>query len=730
MSTPLEDDVDLSKFDADDAPGVTDLTKVRTHLVDDDVLHVYDPEPDDDEDEPVEPVPADPPDLPKAPAHTVAVERRPIVPAWVRDPAERRDRARFYTAHTAHAAAFHTLRIPKYGVKLAVYAPRGAGKATVALLRWARDTESANLRRVAATRPDPADYLKLAKLRDDHAHTRLQALAVGAALLLAGYAVLAVFTPPWAHYGALAAGVVALGLYGARGDKPLLDRPMTSDRPRKLTVHVVERAFERAGLSKPDDQIGFPAPIARDRGGWLAVIDLPYGKKATDAIAKRDAIASGLDLDEQMVFLSRQRSTTALSGVARVPTSARRVNLWVADTDPYASVSPASPLATRERANFWDPFPFGVDAKGQLVTLTLVWSSLLVGAIPRMGKTFSARIPAAAAALDPHVRLHIWDGKGGRDWQVFRRVAHRYGSGIRGEVVEALVADLRALVDDMDRRYEAIKKLTDDESPNGTITPALCRAKHLDMPLVLVCIDEVQRYLQHAEHGKTILALLVELAKVGPAAGIMLVLATQRPSSDVIPADLRDNVGTRFALKVMTWQSSDTVLGAGSYPEHDASKLLRGHKGVGILLGADDSPLADVGGQTVRTHLLDAAALRGIVDRGHKLRIAAGTLAGEAAGEWTIEADTGRRNLLDDIAAVFGADARLWSETICERLAEHWPAVYDGWSAKDLGNALRPFGLKTHQFNTRPTNRRGLTRDEVLDALAARIGERQLNGNA
>jgi len=51
------------------------------------------------------------------------------------------------------------------------------------------------------------------------------------------------------------------------------------------------------------------------------------------------------------------------------------------------------------------------------------------------------------------------------------------------------------------------------------------------MPLVLIAIDEVQRYLEHPMHGESIADLLTELVKVGSAAGYMLVLATQKPDA-------------------------------------------------------------------------------------------------------------------------------------------------------------------------------------------------------
>src|SRR5262249_39621575 len=168
-------------------------------------------------------------------------------------------------------------------------------------------------------------------------------------------------------------------------------------------------------------------------------------------------------------------------------------------------------------------------------------------------------------------------------------VCHRYGSGIRTAVVEHLLCVLRELVEDMNQRYERLRELPNDLCPEGKLTPAIARNTRLAMPLRLVLIHEVQRHLETAEHGKTIPELLPDLAKVGPAVGIMLVLATQKPDSKVMPDSLRGQVGIRFAMKVMNWQSSDTILGAGAYPDLDASKLLRAHKGVGILLGSDDT---------------------------------------------------------------------------------------------------------------------------------------------
>ncbi len=166
------------------------------------------------------------------------------------------------------------------------------------------------------------------------------------------------------------------------------------------------RAFVAAGLCKEDNPVTFPQPICRDGDGWLALLDLPYGKKAADALKRHQDIAAALDIDEVQVFLDRIRGEGG---------SARRVSLWVSDVDVFAQKPPVTALATAESLDFWQGLRFGQDARKRAVHLVMVWSSLLVGAIPRMGKTFAARLPAAAAALDPWVQLFIFDGKGGKD---------------------------------------------------------------------------------------------------------------------------------------------------------------------------------------------------------------------------------------------------------------------------------------------------------------------------
>ena len=134
--------------------------------------------------------------------------------------------------------------------------------------------------------------------------------------------------------------------------------------------------------------------------------------------------------------------------------------------------------------------------------------------------------------------------------------------------------------------------------------------------------------------GEYIGDLLVYLAKKGPAAGIIVIVATQRPDSQTLPSSLRAVLGSRFALRVMDWRDSNIILGEQMNTRgYDASKLLPSHKGVGILRPDGETDGGDLLAQMVRCDYMPNADWRAICERGRALREAEGTLSGHAAGD-------------------------------------------------------------------------------------------------
>ncbi|MER5956657.1 cell division protein FtsK [Streptomyces sp. NPDC001893] len=648
--------------------------------------------------------------------------RLPVLPDWVKLPDQRTAVRKWAVRHYSTMVGYHAVRLPCiYAPKVLAYSPRGAWRWSTAIGRWVFDGEGKALRLAAVAAEDAGEYLALSRQRNDRVKMRGIVATIAGFIGLAAALTLYVMAPSWLLLLSIAALTTTLGAVGAPADRPLIDRAKVTFRKRKLSSDIIIRAHDASGLTTKDQSVAFPRPIGRDGDGWRVVVDLPYGKTFEDAVKAHARLASGMDIAPTQLFLDKDE------------TSGRRVSYWIADRDPLAVPSGKSPLLGATRVDFWKPFPWGVDERGNPVMATMLWLSLLVGAVPRQGKTFSARTIALAAALDPYVRLYVFDGKASPDWRKFAKVAHRIAFGIvpkNGfDPVVHLLSSLRELKADVEDRYHRLSELPLHICPEGKLTPEISRDKKLNMPLTLFVVDEVQEYLQHPEHGKEILALLVYLARVAPAVGVSVMTSTQKPDDKACPSELRDQHQARFALRVGAYQVSDTILGAGSYSEGlDASKLLKSHKGVGLLKGmSDDSGI-------VRTYLADGQDAERILTRAAALREAEGTLSGDAAGE--APAPEASATILDDVAQVLGkGEAKVWSETIVDRLADLRPDTYGAWAelepkpkAEALTAALKPYGVATEQIGRRidgkPVNKRGIKREDLAAAITQRNEKR------
>jgi S-DNA-T family DNA segregation ATPase FtsK/SpoIIIE len=383
--------------------------------------------------------------------------------------------------------------------------------------------------------------------------------------------------------GSATLAVVGRRKDGSPGRKAVLAGPRTLTWT--MDPQVLVDAFRDAKLTGKDETLRLVERAARQGDGWAITVDLPATRKAADVIKHRDALASALAVDEVQLIVERVRGKGGHAG---------RVFLWVADEDPYGGPPMRTPLLDVEWWDAWRPIPFGLDARSRRIDLPIVWTSLLVGAIPRQGKTFAARLPAAGLILDPYTRLYVFDGKGGKDWTAAENVAHRYVCGDDIDHAEAVRDNLIELVAEVQARFARMATLDDEICPESKITPAISRDPDLDMPITAVIIDEVQVFLENPTKvtvggkkttlGAYIADLLTYLAKKGPAAGVVVILATQRPDSTTIPSRLRAVLGSRFALRVMDWRDSNIILGEQMNTRgYDSSTLLPGHKGVGIL---------------------------------------------------------------------------------------------------------------------------------------------------
>jgi len=638
---------------------------------------------------------------------------RPIIPAALRGanlvPTVKRTAGR-----TGHRVGFHAVRSPAYVVLAAWWAIVGVFRLIGRQLRWWWLTEQHQLRQEAANANDPATWLKLHKEARNVRLWRGIVLCAELVALTVGAVLIEVLAPHWAWGLVAAVAVPLLAHLGRPAGRPIVSAAVVTSRYRRLTADIVLRAYYAAGLGhpdKPDQQIMFGSPMARDGEGSRVTVDLPYGRGLEDAVKARPRIASGLDVTLSQVFIHRD------------PTSQRRHTLWVADRDPLAVPAGRTPLLRLRPTDIWEPAPLGLDERGRPVVVPLLWHSILVGAVPRAGKTFTARAIALYGAMDPYVKLTVFDGKGSPDWRSFRLVADRCGFGLAlsrdGDPVDLFLDSLRELRADVEDRYRRLSELPPEVCPEGKLTRAIARDPRFRMPVRLVVIDEVQEYFDTGESAKEIAGLLVYLVKVAPGAGVIVLDATQKPSgvgtgqiANAFTA-FRDQHQIRLALRVGSWQVSDVILGAGAYSEGlDASTLMPTYKGVGILRGASDAS------PTVRTYLADGQDAEKILTAARALRQRAGTLSGMAAGE---DVTRPSRDVLADVRSVFYAGEAFVSwQQLASRLVGQFPDFYEALSQEAISAQARALGVPSVNGKEKGAVLKGAKLEAVVDAMTAR----------
>ena len=646
-------------------------------------------------------------------------ERLPIIPEHLRTWAGIRSAAYKYVDAARFHTAFHALRSPKYVVMSVWWALVGILKLARVQLRWWWVVEQSGLRSKAVVDGNSPEWRSL------HTHVIKRRSFRGAVLGSEVFTVAlvlvltAALAPWWAWLVVAAVAVPPFAHYGRPDMRPIVQSAVTTPLVRKISTDAIVRAYERAGLcstdpKKPADALGFGSIMTRDSldKGSQVVIYLPYGGTFDAVTNAKTKIASGLDVAESQVYFTRDKQ------------SERRHTLRVLDNDPLSEPAGRTPLLDCKQRSIWRKIPFGLDQFGRRVAFCLLWISLLIGAQPRRGKTFAGRLLALYAALDPYVDITLIDGKSSKDWQPLRYVAHRFIQGTHptkdGDPVQRALDALYEIDRHIVHVNEELKKLPVSDCPEGKLTEKLYRRSDLHVQLVLM--EEFQCYfeLDDQKRNKEFANLLSRIGALGPAAGVILVSLSQKPSG-VGAGDVgrlfnryRDNHTLRFGLRCATRDVSMAILGNESYGEgYDCSGLPLGDefKGIGILYGlTDEAP-------TVRTYLADGEDAEVICLAARKLREKARTLSGDALGVELADAES---DVVADLLEVMGADSGLWWETAAERLAEHFPMRHADATGESVSAAARARGIASTDVRWPPgrtgTNRKGCKKADLSAA--------------
>ncbi len=173
----------------------------------------------------------------------------------------------------------------------------------------------------------------------------------------------------------------------------------------------------------------------------------------------------------------------------------------------------------------------------------------------------------AATNRPDQARITLVDPKQGVDYFAFEELPHLDG-GIIDRQEDALVR-IRALVDEMDARYVRMRRAraTNFRHYNQRAMP------DDRLPTLWLIHDEFAEWMLTEEYKQEVASAVQRLGVKARAAGIHLVFAAQRPEVNVMPMQLRANLGNRLILRVDSEGTSEIALG-----DKGAERLLgKGH---------------------------------------------------------------------------------------------------------------------------------------------------------
>lgn len=301
------------------------------------------------------------------------------------------------------------------------------------------------------------------------------------------------------------------------------------------------------------DAIFLKVGVARRHwtGGYTT--QLPYGVRIADLLKPET-------LDDLSYACQRQVSAKSdyLSGawiiVNRLDTTDGLLNEVA-----YADVMQRYPVKYHNRI----PMCVGVAERKQVQWLNLTdYPHGLIAGFTGSGKSnlINATICTFITRHDPKdLRLILVDLKEGVEFSIFAGIPHLEGKII--DKVSELANRLEELEAIMQIRYETIR----GKSKNL----ADWNAKHPSeyMARIIVFIDEVVSTMDQGDYTKRIVNSLKQLTAKGRAAGIHIIMSTQRPSVDAIPGTVKVNLSFRIVGRMPSHVDSLTVLGSGAAKE-------------------------------------------------------------------------------------------------------------------------------------------------------------------
>jgi S-DNA-T family DNA segregation ATPase FtsK/SpoIIIE len=206
----------------------------------------------------------------------------------------------------------------------------------------------------------------------------------------------------------------------------------------------------------------------------------------------------------------------------------------------------------------------------------------LIAGITNSGKSVLMQniILSIAITRSPEeAHIYLLDPKSGVDYRPLDELPHiELGSGGIIDDPSAAIEVLGRLVDEMNNRYELFKQT------RVANIHAYRRATGKPLPTLWIIHDEFADWMQTEDYKNSVPNIVGRLSVKARAAGIFLLFAAQRPDKDVMPMQLRSQLGNRLILQVDNAGTAEIAMGAKN---SGAERLLgRGH----MLAKTGDTP--------------------------------------------------------------------------------------------------------------------------------------------
>ncbi|WP_207099931.1 DNA translocase FtsK [Paracoccus shandongensis] len=392
--------------------------------------------------------------------------------------------------------------------------------------------------------------------------------------------------------------------------KPAPARPVRDGAAPDLTFEDVLNTYERPPLDlltapSAGDQATVSEDVLMDNARMLEAVLDDYGVKGQITEVRPGPVVTLYELEpapglkaSRVIGLSDDiaRSMSALS--ARVSTVPGRTVIGIELPNARREkVLLREILASRAFGDGTQPLPLalGKDIGGDPVVANLAkMPHLLIAGTTGSGKSvaINTMILSLLYKLTPdECRLIMIDPKM-LELSVYDGIPHLL-SPVVTDPKKAVVA-LKWVVGEMEERYRRMSKMgvRNIEGYNTRVREALSRNemfkrtvqtgfdedtgepifeteefKPETFPYIVVIVDEMADLMMVA--GKEIEACIQRLAQMARASGIHLIMATQRPSVDVITGTIKANFPTRISFQVTSKIDSRTILG-----EQGAEQLL------------------------------------------------------------------------------------------------------------------------------------------------------------